>query len=195
MRRRCPDGASASSSTLQPRPSSASKPRNEGIVGFTILHAVAAWTGVGKKSANFVAPLPGSNVGIVGEDALEDLNHRLVLKHTVVTTAPEQPDPGTTRQPIAGETAVSTKFSGCADKSAAVGLATIRKAGREPYRPPQEVLELKTGLVARRSMHNSKPADRASLPHQASTGRSGPAPSRQGQFVNIRVLEEKEMRA
>ena len=62
---------------------------DEGVVGFTILHAVAARPGVGEKAADFVAPLPGGDVGVVSKNRFGNLNDGFVLKDAVVTAAAE----------------------------------------------------------------------------------------------------------
>jgi len=58
---------------------------DEGVVGFTVLHAVAAGPGVGKKTGNFVAPLPRGDVGVVGKNRFGDVDDGFVLKDAVVT--------------------------------------------------------------------------------------------------------------
>ena len=60
-----------------PDPLFGKQPGDEGIVAFTVLHAVAARPGVGKEAGNFFAPLPGGNVSVVGENGFDDVGASL----------------------------------------------------------------------------------------------------------------------
>ena len=84
----------------------------EGVVGFAVLHAVAARPGVGEELADFITPLPGGDVGVVGEDCFNDLDDGFVLEDTVMTAAAEQPNPGDEGNAVAGEAAVATELAG-----------------------------------------------------------------------------------
>ena len=122
------------------------QPGDEGVVAFTVLHAVAAWPGIGEKAGNFFAPLPGGNVGVVGKNGFDDLHDGLFLKDTVMPAAPEEPDPGNDGEAVAGETTVGTELLGGANEPRAAGLAAVREAAVQPHGAPEELLEFKMGI-------------------------------------------------
>ena len=60
-----------------------------GVLGFAVLHAVAARPGIGQEAGDFVAPLPGGDIRIIGEGGFADVDDGRFLKGAVVAATAE----------------------------------------------------------------------------------------------------------
>ena len=120
--------------------------RDEGVVGFLILHAVAARPGVGEKRAHFLAPLPRGEGRVCAEHCIGDLDDGLFLKHAVVTAAREQPAPRYDDQPVASEAAVGAQTARRAHEAGSVAARAVGQRAVQGERLAEEAIERDVGV-------------------------------------------------
>jgi hypothetical protein len=125
------------------------QPGDERVIGFAVLAAVTARTGMAEEGFRFLGHPPVVARGVRREDFFDDVQDAFVLEHARCASLRRHPEPRHEGQPISREAAIAAELGDRRDITGACALRAVGQASAQSDLLAQQAFELNVRVAGK----------------------------------------------